>query len=151
MRSWEKGKQGKSEYPPEFPSELLPAGKMMWAEVQLRKENLEESCQDQLGWEPAWATWSSEWYPCPQQGLGTRWCLRSFQLKTFWDSMKEDTRLKHNHWSHFSRQITPRSLVLITACTLHRIPIPTLVSGLLWTHLCLPGMLWLQPLEPHGA
>ena len=42
------------------------------------------------GWMGPWAAWFSGWQPCPLQGVGTRWSLRSFPTKAilrFYDSM----------------------------------------------------------------
>lgn len=35
-----------------------------------------------------WPTWSRGWHPCPRQGGGTRWSLSPFQLKMFYNSMR---------------------------------------------------------------
>lgn len=49
------------------------------------------------GWIRLWPTWSSERCPCHGRGIRTRWSLRSFQPKPFYDSVVSVYWLLWNH------------------------------------------------------
>lgn len=49
------------------------------------------------GWTEPWAAWSRGWQPCPQQWVGARWILRSFQPKPFYDIFMPPQKLAYTY------------------------------------------------------